>query len=273
MKKGQTDMKNKKELTTLAESAQERDVIDAEKKTAVSEPQPGEKIDLAAGGNRNKDAEFEALIDGEYKEQFSKKVQKILKGRLREVKAMKETADKNAQLVSTLMEKLNITDGDTEKLERKIESNMQQERTQELLRRLIAENNLLKRNREEDRRRVQMKNRAEEWRKQAKETKETYPDFDFEKELKNPEFVRLIRVGVSVKNAYEVTNLKTILEDISKNAEKMVVNTIRSKGTRPVENGSDASGGILLSSNVSKLNKKQRAELAKRAAKGEKIEF
>lgn len=266
-------MKNDKELATLTQSAQERDVIDAEKKAAVSEPQPGEKIDLAAGGKRNKDAEFDALIEGEYKQQFSKKVQKILKARLREVKAMRETADKNAQIVSSLMEKLNLTDKDTEKLERKIDSNMEQERTQALLRRLIAENNLLKRNREEEQRKAQMKSRAEVWRNQAKETKEAYPAFDFEKELKNPEFVRLIRVGVSVKNAYEVTNLKSILEDTSKNAEKMVVSTIRSKGTRPVENGSDASGGILLSSNVSKLNKKQRAELAKRAAKGEKIEF
>lgn len=269
----------KKQLTTLNESAQKRDGIDAEKTAAVSQPQSGEKENPAAGGVRDKDAEFDALIHGEFKEQFSEKVQKILKGRLREVKSMKEASDKNAMVLQSLMEKFNITDGDTEKLERMIDAHMSQEKgnTQEktdyLMKRLIAENSFLKKSRQEDLRKMEMENRIKLWEKQAEETKEAYPHFDLKNELKNPEFVRLLKVGVSVKNAYEVLNLSSILEDNSKNAEKKVVSSIRSKGNRPVENGSDLSGGILLSGNVSKLTKKQRAELAKRAAKGEKIEF
>ena len=60
---------------------------------------------------------------------------------------------------------------------------------------------------------------------------------------------------------------------IAKNAEKKVVDSIRVKANRPTENGSEGGSGILLSGNASKLTKKERADLARRAAKGERITF
>lgn len=273
-------MKEKEtKLAISAESAQSREGIDAEKEAAVSTPQPGEENSLAAEGTRDKDAEFDALIEGEYKEQFSKKVQKIISKRLREVKNLKEVKDKNTQFVESLLKKFDIEDGDTQKLERMIDENMTkdnrntQEKQTELLRRLIAENNFLKKRREEDIASMQRHSRAQQLREQAEETKKIYPEFDFEEEIKNPEFCRLLKVGVNVKNAYEVANIDTILDKNSRTAERKVVDSIRSKGNRPVENGSEGASGILLSGNASKLTKKQRAELAKRAAKGERISF
>lgn len=273
-------MKEKEtKLTISEESAQTREGIDAEKKAAVSTPHTGEKDSLAAGGTRDKDAEFDALIEGEYKEQFSKKVQKIISKRLREVKELKETKDRNTQFVESLLKKFDIEDGDTQKLERMIDEKMAkdnhntQEKHTELLRRLIAENNFLKKRREEELASIERHNRAAQLREQAEETKKVYPEFDFEEEIKNPEFCRLLKVGVNMKNAYEVVNLNTILDKNSKTAERKVVDSIRSKGNRPVENGSEGASGILLSGNASKLTKKQRAELAKRAAKGERISF
>lgn len=268
-----------KERAISDASAQHGEGIDAEKQAAVSEPHTGAENSFDAGSSRDKEAEFDALISGEYKQQFTKKVQKIISRRIKEVKSMDETTEKNRQLVESLMRKFNIEDGDTEKLERMIDEQMTQEnanvneKTQELVRRLVAENNYLKKKNEEDLHRMEIHNRVQAWKAQAEEAKKVYPEFDFEQQLNNPEFVRLLKVGVSVKNAYEVVNIDGILDKNSKNAERKVVDSIRSKGNRPVENGSDSAGGILLSSNVSKLNKKQRAELAKRAAKGERISF
>ena len=271
-------MKEKeKKLTVSAESAQARDGIDAEKKAAVSTPQTGEEKSFDAESTQNKDAEFEALIEGEYKEQFSKKVQKIISKRLREVKNLKEEKDKNTQIVESLLKRFNIEDGDTEKLERMIEKEMahygskNNEKQAELIKRLIAENTFLKRLRQDEMQGMERRNRAQVLKAQAEETKRAYPDFDFEKELKNSEFLRLLRLGVNVKNAYEVVNIDSILDKNSKSAERKVVDSIRSKGNRPVENGSEGASGILLSGNASKLSRKERAELAKRAAKGETI--
>ena len=270
-------MKEKEKMLAISvESAPTEDSIDAETIATLSTSQSGEER-LDAEGKSDKDAEFEALIENEYKEQFSKKVQKIISKRLREVKSVKEEHDKNTLLVQSLLKKFNIEDGDTEKLERMIDEAMEkiptEDKKAELIKRLVAENRYLKSTREEERRDMETKSRAGELRKQVEETKAAYPDFDIEKEIKNPEFTRLIRLGVNVKNAYEVSNIDAILQNNFKTAEKKVVDSIRHKANRPVENGSEGASGILLSGNASKLTKKQRADLAKRAAKGEKISF
>ena len=276
--KGYKAMKEKEEeLAISAESAQAGEGIDAEN-AAVSASQSGEKEHLAAEGERSKDAEFDELIENEYKEQFSKKVQKIISKRLREVKNLKEEKDKNTLLVETLLKKFGIEDGDTEKLMKMIDEGMSKTNPEdgkkvELIRRLVEENRVLKKRREEESRDMEVKSRAGELKRQAEETKKLYPEFSLEKEIKNPEFVRLLKVGVKVKDAYEVVNIDTIIDRNSKNAEKKVVDSIRVKANRPVENGSEGNSGILLSGNASKLTKKQRADLAKRAAKGEKISF
>ena len=235
-------MKEDKKHTNPNPSAQAGDSIDAENVT-VSTSQTGE-MSLDAEGKKDKDAEFDALIKNEYKEQFTKKVQKIISKRLKEVNSVKNEKD-------TLTE------------EKKVE----------LIKRLITENRALKKRFEEERRTAEVKNRADELRNQVEETKKAYPDFDFENEIKNPEFARLLKAGVKVKDAYEVINIDSILDRNSKDAEKKVVDSIRAKSNRPAENGSEGGSGILLSGNASKLTKKQRADLAKRAAKGEKISF
>lgn len=236
-------MKEDKKRTTPTESAQAGESIEAEKAT-VSTSQAGEEKSLDAEGKRDKDAEFEELIENEYKEQFSKKVQKIISKRLREVKTVKE-------------EKETLTE------EKKIE----------LIKRLLWENRDLRQRFEEEKHNAEVKTRAGELKAQAEETKKAYPEFNFEEEIKNPEFARLLKAGVKVKDAYEVINIDSIIDRSSKDAEKKVVDSIRAKANRPAENGSEGGSGILLSGNASKLTKKERADLAKRAAKGERISF
>lgn len=49
--------------------------------------------------------------------------------------------------------------------------------------------------------------------KEIAETVNIYPDFNFEKELENEEFKRLLSTGVTVKNAYEVIHIDEIVKD------------------------------------------------------------
>ena len=232
--------KNKKVITS-ADSAQAEDNIKAEEKADHGHPQSGDTKGFDAESTRDKDKEFDELIESEYKEQFSKKVQKIIRKRLKEVKTLKEENMRNT------------------------------ENKEEILRRLAMENKFLKKRHDDEVQLMKLRSDAQRMRKQAAETKEIYPEFDFNKEVKNPEFMRLLKIGVSVKNAYEVVNIDAILENNTKAVEKKVVDSIRLKGNRPVENGSEGAAGILLSGNASKLSRKERAELAKRAARGERI--
>ncbi len=267
-------MKKKKELTSHDSSAEMTGCIDAET-AVVSTPHTGEKDCLDAEGDK-KTAEFEKLIRERYKKQFSDKVKSIISRRLREVKELKEKSQKDAATVEMIMKKFNIESDDTQDIERVINENMAgntDKRHEQLIRRLITENEFLKKENKKRLNEAKAMSVAEKIKAQTEEAKKVYSDFDIKKELENPEFRRLIRAGVSVKNAYEVLNIGSILDNNSKEAEKQALDSIRNKTNRPVENGSELSGGILLSNGISKLTKKQRAELARRAASGEKIEF
>ena len=78
-------------------------------------------------------------------------------------------------------------------------------------------------------------------------------------------------ITVTIDNGKIAEMFKDVLDDKAKSAEKMVVDSIRSKGSRPVENGSAPNGAVVFEKNISKLTKKERAELAKRAMRGETI--
>lgn len=277
-------MNKKKSDVTSVSSAENGANINAVKEEAIGKPHSGETVSPAAGEEKNKEAEFEKLIKGQYKEEFASRVKKIIDRRLKEVKQLKENADKNARIVDMLSEHYNVEKGNTDELERVINENMnrkEQDTSKELynsrrdniIRKLAAENLYLKRKQAEELRRAKIQERISAWKEQAKEAAKVYPDFELEEEMKNDTFRNLIGSGVNVKQAYEVVHLDSILADNSKTAEKKVITSIRSKANRPVENGSGSSGGILISSDVSKLTPKERAELAKRASRGEKIEF
>lgn len=272
--KGKTYMEKNKKLANPLSSAEIKGCIDAET-AVVSTPHTGDTQSLDAEGDK-KTAEFEELIRNKYKKQFSDKVKSIISRRIKEVKSLKEKSEKDAATVEMIMKKFNVESDDTQDIERGIDEAMSEKTDKkhaQLIQRLIAENEFLKKENEKRMYESKAKSVAEKLKAQAEETKKVYADFDIKKELENPEFRRLVRAGVNIKNAYEVLNMDGILDSNSREAERQAIEQMKSKTNRPVENGSKLSGGILLTNGISKLTKKQRAELAKRAASGEKIEF
>ena len=108
---------------------------------------------------------------------------------------------------------------------------------------------------------------------EAKALKEIYPDFDVEAELDNPTFASLVSGGLPMKTAYEVLHLEEIKKMGEEEAGKKALSKYKKTAQRPLENGISASKGGILKSGVRSLSKKDRAELAKRVAKGEIISF
>lgn len=104
-------------------------------------------------------------------------------------------------------------------------------------------------------------------RKEAEETKNLYNSFDFDTELENDLFVKLLKSGLDVKSAYEAAHIGEIIAEAKKSAKSGEAKK------RPLENGTAKGGGALLKSGVYALTKKEREELAKRTQKGETIRF
>lgn len=236
----------------------------------------------------DKSAKFRELINGEYKDVYTAETQKIIDRRFRDYKTLQETLDKYKAISDTLAAKYGIEDGDPDKLMEAIEKDnalwesaaedagMPVDKYREY-QAMLREN----RRNAELLRRVQQQqavsNQMRVWNEQAEGMKEKYPDFDLVTESQNPEFLAALKAGMSIEKAYRAVHYEELMQKeiaaASKSTEKAVVDNIRAKGTRPAENGVSSQSGIVFKSDPSKLTKKDRAEIARRVAQGEKISF
>lgn len=115
------------------------------------------------------------------------------------------------------------------------------------------------------------------WEEQAKDLHTKYPGFDLTTELANPDFGRLVQGGIPMEHAYKVIHLDEILNNVAAGVamktEKKVADSVRAKGARPIENGTTSQSGFVYKSDPSKWTKADRAEIARRVARGEKIQL
>lgn len=252
--------------------------------------QPTEEISPAAEvvETEDRNAKFEALIKGEYKDLYDQRVQDTVQKRL---KGSKETVEKYNALAPTLealarkygvdasdIEALNkaIEDDDSYYEQEALEKGITVEQLKEL-RKMERENAELKRQLEEQNREENAKKIYGQWMEQAENTKQVYPSFDLRNEMQNPKFVDLLRSNIDVRTAYEVIHKDDIIAGAmhftAKKVEQNLTNKIIANGARPSENGNSSQGASLSKSDVSTLTKADRAEVMRRVARGEKISF
>ena len=120
---------------------------------------------------------------------------------------------------------------------------------------------------------MELKSLESELEAEARALKEEYPGFDPEKELEYPDFVKLVNSGLPMKTAYEALHLEDIRKKSLAEGEKKALSDNKKTTARPDENGVSLKSGGILKSGVHSLSKRERAELAKRAGKGEIIRF
>ena len=236
----------------------------------------------------DRNAKFEALIKGEYKDLYDARVQDTVQKRL---KSSKETVEKYEALAPTLealakkygvdaadIKALNkaIEDDDSYYEQEALEKGITVEQLKEI-RKMEKENAELKRQMEEQNRKENANKLYKEWMEQAETAKSVYPSFDLRAEMQNPKFVDLLRSNIDVRTAYEVIHK----DDIIAGAMQFTANTVKQKiadniiagGARPSENGNSSQGASVTKSDVSKLTRADRAEIDRRVARGDKISF
>lgn len=114
--------------------------------------------------------------------------------------------------------------------------------------------------------------------KEENEMREILPDFSLRDEIEaSPEFVRMLKSGVSVKAAYNAIHNDEITAAAIKHAQaaaaKATAENVRARGNRPRENGNGNAPGVIIKSDVSRLTRAERADVARRTLAGEKISF
>ena len=236
----------------------------------------------------DRNAEFEALIKGEYKDLYDAKMQDTIQKRL---KGQKDIVDKYNALTPTLemiAKKYGVDATDIEALSKAIEEDnsyyeeeaMEKGMTVQQLKevkKMERENAALKAQMQEAQRQENGKKLYAAWMQQADEAKKVYPSFNLQAEMQNPKFVELLRSNIDVRTAYEVTHKDEIISGAmqftAKTVESKIAKKIAANGTRPAENGMGSGSAAVVKSDVSQLSKEDRAEIIRRVARGEKIRF
>lgn len=113
------------------------------------------------------------------------------------------------------------------------------------------------------------------WLREQENVQRDYPGFSLEEALKEPDFARMVRAGVSMRRAYEAVHLPEILYDAMRRAaregESRAAEMIRQRGRRPAENGLSPTGGAPVKKSAQELTRKERQSLIKRLQRGEKV--
>ena len=247
-----------------------------------------------AGGDENvtpKSAEqlrkeYKELIKGEYKDIHTEEFSKQLNRRFNEAEGLRKQLDSQSRLIDLISYKYG--ESDLEKLSQLIEADnhmLEQEAYEKNLPvEVLAELKGLKHQADMERmaretleRRQKERQQYAQWLREGEELKSIYPDFDLEEEVQNKNFVGMRRSGVDVKAAYEAIHTTDIVEKavrrVMNTSAKAVTDTIAARGMRPKENAGSDNSSAVYKRDVSSLTAKEREEIARRVARGEKISF
>ena len=252
------------------------------------EAAPAAEVQTETVAQPDRNAEFEKLIKGEYKDLYDARVQDTVQKRL---KSTKETVDKYTALEPTLellAKKYGVDAADIEALTKAISDNdayYEQEAMErgmsvkqlKEVKQMERENADLKAQMQEAQKQENGKKLYAAWMQQADEAKKVYPSFDLRAEMNNPKFVDLLRSNIDVRTAYEVLHKDEIIpaamQFTAKTVESKLAKSIASNGARPSENGMSSQSAAVVKSDVSQLSKADRAEIIRRVQRGEKIRF
>ena len=232
----------------------------------------------------DRNAEFEKLIKGEYKDLYDAKMQDTIQKRL---KGTKETVEKYESLAPTLemlAKKYGVKADDIAALNKAIEEDdayyEQEAMDKGVSVESLKELRKMQRENAELKQQMQKQNAEklyESWVQQAEDAKAVYPSFDLRAEMNNPKFLGLLRNNVDVRTAYEVIHKDEIIpaamQFTAKTVEQKLTNKIIANGARPAENGISSQGASVTKSDVSQLTKADMAEIQRRVARGERISF
>ena len=123
----------------------------------------------------------------------------------------------------------------------------------------------------------QLREQMNTWYKEGEQVKKLYPTFDLATEVKDRNFLGLLRSGVNVQQAYELMHMDEIKAAAAKTAAetagKQMEAKIKKNAARPLENGTSTQSAAIVKNDVHNLTRADRAEVARRAARGEKIKF
>lgn len=235
----------------------------------------------------------EIMADPDYKQEMSK----IVRARTKEGQAAQERLDKLTPALELMVKHLgldipDIAEMDIDKFTEAVadDTKFYEKKADELgvsvdmakhidtLERQQAQREIMDRRSEKDR---QMQEHFMKLQQQGEELKKTFPNFDLQKELQNPVFMRMTGPGVNlpVADAYYAVHREEIqrasMQIAAQTVSEKLSNSIQAGKSRPVENGAKTQPASMSTFDYRNMTREQRDALKKQIyaaqARGEKL--
>lgn len=261
-------------------------VLFGKQDTSAPEPEKNSTVQSTSKELDDKKQRWKQMIEGDFKDFFAQDAQRIIDRRFKETKNLQSTVESYQPIIDVLSQRYG--ESDVSKLAEKIENDtaywneaaeeagMTVEQYKEM-QRLQRENKALQEAQKRATHEAAAQQQLQKWYGEAEAIQAKYPGFDLSAETQNAEFMKLLQSGVPMELAYTVIHHDEMMRDGMSFAvaqtEQRVTGNIRARGARPAEAGIAAQSGYTVKDDVSKLTKKERAEIARRAARGEQIRF
>ena len=246
----------------------------------------GTDQDAADEQQETQKATFEELIKGDYKEDYDKAVQRIIRQRFSKAKANEDKLNQMAPILDALASKYGTKSDDIASIAKYVseddamyedaayKAGMTVEQYRDYSR-VMAENARLKAEHEANEQRRAQNEQVMRWREEERALQAKYPGFDLDSMIGNETFSRMIASGGPLENAYVAMNMDNILPgamaQTARQVAKKTADTIRQRGNRPVEGGMSGQAASKVGSDVSKLTNAEIAEMHERILRGELI--
>lgn len=266
---------------------------EAETQTEVQSAAETEKVkdvETTSDALEAKKKAFRELINGEYKDLYTQETQRMIDRRFKEARENEKRMKAYQPVLDTLMERYGIEDGDAKRLMEAVDNDHaywseaaeaagMSEDQYRAFRQLKRENAELLRAQQAQQQEALIRAQGEKWFKEAEAMKANpmYQNFDLSQELQNQEFLSLLQAGTPMEHAYKVMHLDELMANAVQQAavstEKKVADSVRAKGSRPSENGTNSNSAFVTKTDPSKLTRADFEEIERRVARGERISF
>lgn len=255
-----------------------------------------------AGQQPTPEEAFEQLIKGQFKEQFGKSVEDILRKRmsgvnrqLQEHESVRKQFDAVQPILEFLAQRYGKEITDLEGISKATQEDVTFFREEAMalgmdekelmeMRRIQWENKSMQRRinqfeQAEKNRQMQQEaaQQAQKWQGEADTLKQMYPSFDLDTELQNQDFKRMLQNGIPMKAAYTALHADEIMQGAmqfaAQRTQQRVTDSIIAGATRPSENGTGAQGAVSPTLDPKKLTDDQIAKINEDVRRGKRVVF
>lgn len=240
---------------------------------------------------------FDDLINGEYKKDYQKNINKVVRSRLKGAKETENRLNSFTPLLEILANRYGIETDDVSKLdaqafiekmmdddsiyeEESLETNIPVDALKKM-KKMELENTAMRKQLEAEAMEAEQRADFEAKFREAEELKEYYPNFELNQMFESANdgdensqnFLRLLGNGVPMKLAFEVTHPELItnaMKVVAQTAQEKVANSVKANSKRPAEGGGGITGKPA-KLNPATMTESQIRNLRERALSGERI--